>query len=82
MAATDFHADEGVLSTVDPAAEAGRRPFYDKAAAHNLAPLWRVLQGLVTDEPKLTAVSAHWRCSESRDGGIPSRESIMRHATK
>jgi gentisate 1,2-dioxygenase len=66
MAATDFHSDEGVLATVDRAAEVGRRPFYDKAAAHNLAPLWRVLHGLVTDEPKPTAVPAHWSYSSIR----------------
>lgn len=60
MASTINHKDDGIVSTVSREAEAGRMPFYDKARAHNLAPLWRVLHGLVTDEPRPTAVPAHW----------------------
>jgi gentisate 1,2-dioxygenase len=66
MSSTDFRPEEGFLPTVDRAAEAGRMGFYDKAGAYNLAPLWRVLNGLVTDEPKLTAVAAHWNYASIR----------------
>jgi gentisate 1,2-dioxygenase len=58
--ATLGHAEDGLVSTVDRVAEAGRMPFYEKAGAYHLAPLWRVLYGLVTDEPKPNAVPAHW----------------------
>ena len=37
----------GIVATVDLAAEAGRAGFYERARAENLAPLWRVLHGLV-----------------------------------
>lgn len=53
--------DDGLVGTVDRAAEAGRFPFYERAAAANLAPLWRVLGGLVTEVPRTAAVAAHWR---------------------
>lgn len=52
--------DDGFVETVDREAEATRTPFYDRAAIENLAPLWRVLGGLVTPEPKATAVPAHF----------------------
>lgn len=52
--------DDGFVETVDRAAEAARTPFYDRARAQSLAPLWRVLGGLVTEEPRSPAVPAHW----------------------
>ncbi len=51
---------DGIVETVDLAAEVGRTPFYDRASEHNLAPLWRVLHGLVTGVPKVEAKPAHW----------------------
>ncbi len=60
MALSRSTNDDGIVSTVDRSAEVGRMPFYDRASAENLAPLWRVLHGLVPDEPKKTAVPAHW----------------------
>ena len=52
--------EDGFVATVDREAETGRMPFYVKANAQNLAPLWRVLHGLVTDLPKPNALPAHW----------------------
>lgn len=52
--------DDGFVDTVNRAAEEGRTPFYDRAREKNLAPLWRVLGGLVTEEPRSQAVPAHW----------------------
>lgn len=58
--------DDGFVDTVDRTAEAGRTPFYDRAREKSLAPLWRVLGGLVTDEPKSAAVPAHWAYGDVR----------------
>lgn len=56
----------GMVSTVDPVAEQGRQPFYDRAREQSLAPLWRVLHGLVTDEPRQTCVPVHWHYEKVR----------------
>jgi len=53
-------SDDGIVETVDLAAEEGRMGFYDRARSQNLAPLWRVLHGLVTEVPKSPAVPAHF----------------------
>ena len=58
--------NDGLVETVDLAAEAGRFGFYGRAARHSLAPLWRVLGGLVTETPRVTAVPAHWSYAEVR----------------
>lgn len=58
--------DDGFVDTVDRKAEAGRTPFYDRARERNLAPLWRVLGGLVTEEPRSAAVPAHWAYGDVR----------------
>jgi gentisate 1,2-dioxygenase len=57
---------DGYLPTVDRAAEKGREEFYRRAGSRNLAPLWRVLGGLVTDEPATPCVPALWRYEEVR----------------
>jgi gentisate 1,2-dioxygenase len=59
-------AEDGFVETVDRAAEEGRTPFYERARERNLAPLWRVLGGLVTEEPRSPAVPAHWAYSDVR----------------
>ncbi len=56
----------GMVSTVDRAAEAGRSGFYDRARGHHLAPLWRVLHGLVPEQPRHGALPALWRYDEVR----------------
>lgn len=43
-----------------------RVDFYERASAENLAPLWKVLAGLVTPTPRPKAVPAHWRYAEVR----------------
>lgn len=58
--------EDGFVETVDRAAEAGRAPFYERASKQSLAPLWRVLGGLVTDEPRSPAVAAHWAYADVR----------------
>ncbi|MFI4981854.1 MAG: gentisate 1,2-dioxygenase, partial [Nevskiales bacterium] len=40
--------------------------FYERARGHHLAPLWRVLHGLVTDQPAPRCVPALWRYAEIR----------------
>ena len=58
--------NDGYLPTVDRAAEKGREEFYGRAGAKNLAPLWRVLGGLVTDQPATPCQPAIWRYKEVR----------------
>ncbi|QSR19341.1 gentisate 1,2-dioxygenase [Novosphingobium sp. KA1] len=57
---------DGIVETVNLAAEEGRMGFYDRAREENLAPLWRVLHGLVTAEPKVTALPAHYSYDKVR----------------
>ena len=40
--------------------KAARQAYYDKAAKYNMAPLWEVLKGLVTPEPKTRCQPALW----------------------
>lgn len=58
--------DDGLVSTVDRQAELGRSDFYERAGVRHLAPLWRVLHGLVTETPVTRAVPALWRYAEVR----------------
>src|SRR3954471_22856645 len=58
--------NDGMAATVNRAAEAGRAPFYDKAKTQHLAPLWRVLGGLVPAEPVTPCVPAIWHYKEIR----------------
>ena len=64
--AADAAADDGMVHTLDRQAEAGRGDFYRRAAAQHLAPLWRVLGGLVTETPKHHCLPAMWRYEEVR----------------
>lgn len=56
----------GMVPSVNLAHEAGRADFYERAAGQQLAPLWRVLHGLVTDVPAPRCVPAHWRYADVR----------------
>lgn len=47
-----------LVDTVNLEAEEGRKEFYDRARTESLAPLWRVLGGLVTESPRTDAVPA------------------------
>jgi gentisate 1,2-dioxygenase len=52
--------DDGMVETVDRKAEEGRMAFYERAREESLAPLWRVLHGLVTEAPRSPVVPAHF----------------------
>ena len=52
--------------TVNPANERGREGFYQRAGGQNLAPLWRVLGALVTDEPVSPVKATIWKYSDVR----------------
>lgn len=58
--------NDGLVETVNRQAEESRSPFYDRAKVKNLAPLWRVLGGLVTEAPRSPAVPAHWSYADVR----------------
>src|SRR3954469_16136260 len=61
-----MNIDDGLVPTVDREAEKGRGDFYGRASTQHLAPLWRVLHGLVTAEPVPRCVPAMWRYDEVR----------------
>lgn len=48
------------------AVEADRSDFYQRASAQSLAPLWRVLHGLVTETPVSPCVPALWHYADVR----------------
>ena len=62
----EAEALEGIVPTVDLAAEEGRKDFYGRAKKEHLAPLWRVLHGLVTAKPVTRAVPAIWHYADVR----------------
>ena len=43
-----------------------RHDFYQRLGPHNLAPLWEVLKGITTPEPKSKAVPFQWRYEDVR----------------
>ena len=60
-----------------------RAAYYERIADKNLAPLWEVLSGLVTDEPQTRVVPAIWRYDEIRgdnleSGGLISAKEAVR----
>ncbi len=57
-------SQEGFVETVDLAAEEGRMEFYDRISDKSLAPLWRVLGGLVTESPKSPTEAAIFKYNE------------------
>ena len=44
--------------------QGARQAYYDKISKYHLAPLWEVLKGLVTPEPKTQMVPALWKFPE------------------
>jgi gentisate 1,2-dioxygenase len=56
----------GFVPTVNLAAEAARSGFYERASQQNLAPLWRVLHGLVPEKPQPRAVPFIWKYADVR----------------
>ena len=59
-------ADDGLAHTVNREAEKGRMEFYGRANRQHLTPLWRVLGGLVLDEPQSPCVPAIWKWGDVR----------------
>jgi gentisate 1,2-dioxygenase len=59
-------AADTMLATVNREAEKGREEFYGRARGQNLAPLWRVLGGLVTNEPVAKCAPAIWHYKDVR----------------
>jgi gentisate 1,2-dioxygenase len=57
---------DGLVSRDNREAEAGRADFYRRIGERSMGPLWRVLHGLVTAEPKSPCVPAHWRYQDIR----------------
>jgi gentisate 1,2-dioxygenase len=58
--------DDGLVETVNREAEKKRAGFYERAHTEHLAPLWRVLHGLVTTEPKHSTQPALWKYANVR----------------
>src|SRR4029077_3390603 len=44
--------------------QVARQAYYDKISKFHMAPLWEVLKGLVTPEPKTHFVPALWKFSD------------------
>jgi gentisate 1,2-dioxygenase len=66
-----------------PKPSSGRRAFYKRIGASNLAPLWEVLHDLVPPTPQAHCVPARWRYDELRpflmeSGTIISAEEAVR----
>jgi len=51
---------------VNREAEKGRQEFYGRAVTQNLAPLWRVLGAIVTDEPVTPVKATIWKYRDVR----------------
>jgi len=77
----DAHANEadGMVETVDRVAEVGRGDFYRRASAQSLAPLWRVLHGLVTEQPQSPCRPAVWHYDEVRPFLMEACDLISTH---
>lgn len=69
-------SSEGMVASVDRSAEGSRADFYSRLAAHNLAPLWHVLHGLVTETPQTGCQPALWRYARLRPHLLESCERI------
>ena len=59
-------SDDAMLPSVSRQAELGRSDFYDRARQLNLAPLWRVLNGLVAEQPRASTVPATFKYDDIR----------------
>ncbi|OYX90679.1 MAG: hypothetical protein B7Y74_16205, partial [Novosphingobium sp. 35-62-5] len=63
--------------------EGSRQAYYEKIAKFNMAPLWEVLKGLVTPEPKTKYLPAVWKFADVKRlileaGGVISAEEAER----
>jgi gentisate 1,2-dioxygenase len=68
------------MTQTDPS----RQEYYDRIAPSNLTPLWEVMSGLVTPEPRVQAKAAVWHYDDIRDfvmesgGLITAKEAVRR----
>ena len=53
-----------------------RADFYARIGEHGMTPLWEVLKGLITPEPRSPAVAALWRYADIRDFILEAGELI------
>lgn len=53
--------------TAAPKLTNARADFYARIGEHGMTPLWEVLKGLITPEPRSPAVPALWRYADIRD---------------
>src|SRR5574337_1212577 len=44
--------------------QGARQAYYEKISHYHMAPLWEVLKGLVTPEPKTQCVPAQWKFAD------------------
>ena len=65
-AANQAASETASEATAGPAGEQGRGEFYGRAADRHLAPLWKVLHGLVAEQPHPPCVPHRWRYAEVR----------------
>jgi gentisate 1,2-dioxygenase len=56
--------------------QAARQAYYDKISKFNMTPLWEVLKGLVTPEPKTNCVPSLWKFDEVKQLMLEAGEVI------
>ena len=56
--------------------QAARQAYYDRISKFHMAPLWEVLKGLVTPEPKTHCVPALWKFSDVKQFMLEAGEVI------
>jgi gentisate 1,2-dioxygenase len=60
----------------NPDIMAERKAYYERIATHNMAPLWEVLRGLITREPKSRCQPALWHYNDIRAAILEAAELI------
>src|SRR5215218_1403706 len=56
--------------------QTAREAYYDKISKYDMAPLWEVLKGLVTKEPKTQCVPALWKFKDAKQLVLEAGEVI------
>ena len=62
--------------TAAPKLSNARADFYARIGEHGMTPLWEVLKGLITPEPRSPAVPALWRYADIRSFILEAGELI------
>ena len=68
------------VATVDPKhnVTGNRQAYYDKIGKYNMTPLWEVLRGLVTPEPKTKCVPKVWKFSDVKKAKLTMRDEMAK----